>query len=954
MKKYFSRITFLCCIFSFLLLTPQKSYSQFFNLGAFWKNQNAPAPISGVWETRRYGPPYPVADHTVVWTNSEMIIWGGRSEPNKMTTRGAKYNPTTDTWTEIAQSNYLMPVRQHTAVWTGTEMIVWGGGNHITDCTLAVHRNGGKYNPSTDTWTQVTITGAPVPRCMHTAVWTGTEMIIWGGYSNGYSQTGGKYNPSTDTWVATSTGANVPTTRQNHTAVWTGTEMIVYGGRGAGYLNTGARYTPGTNTWAAMTADSPRINHTAVWTGSVMMVWGGLSAASTYTNTGGLYDPGSNTWSATLTAGSAPSARADNSMIWTGSEAIVFGGYNGTNRFGDGAKYTPGTNTWVALSSTNIPSARSNHSAIWTGTQMIIWGGYGGTNATYLHDGGRYTPGTDTWTSMSQGNAPYPVLWMNGRRLGNEILFFGSEEGTYSAQGYRYNYVTDTWTWMDTTNAPLASHAHAIDAAATELLVWGGVNSGGTAVNTGAKYNPSSNTWTTMSASGLTARKFVHSLWTGTVWIIWGGLNNSDAYLGSGSRYNPSTDSWSPITATNAPSAREGGVVAWTGTEMIIWSGRDGPWATVNGGSRYNPSTDIWTTMSSSGQPVARMYGYGAWTGTEMVTWGGIRSTGTYMETGGKYNLSSDTWSSTTTANAPTGRYGGTFRWTGSEIITWGGRDATTAYNDGAKYSPTWNRWVTMSMVDVPAVRHGMSSSWIAVDNKMLVFGGSNFGSMRDSYVHLYDPNNERAAVDCQNGGTTPIGALCTGGAIYAGMWDGIRYMVTPSGCTGSGASVTCSGAEDTLMFTWRGTSGSNTDIPGVETVGAAATASTVRGEVNMAAAIAHASVSSDSAHNYCNDMEYGGHTDWYLPSKSEMAYIYCQAVESSHNAIMPEERPNCSYYFGGKRSVLTGFKNGGSTAYWTSTEYNSSNGWKQSFVNGNQDFHTKAGSHYVRCIRRY
>ena len=44
-----------------------------------------------------------------------------------------------------------------------------------------------------------------------------------------YLNTGGRYNPSTDSWTATST-TNAPTARVTHTAVWTGSEMIVWGG----------------------------------------------------------------------------------------------------------------------------------------------------------------------------------------------------------------------------------------------------------------------------------------------------------------------------------------------------------------------------------------------------------------------------------------------------------------------------------------------------------------------------------------------------------------------------------------------------------------------------------------------------------------------------------------------------------------------------------------------------
>jgi uncharacterized protein (TIGR03437 family) len=110
-------------------------------------------------------------------------------------------------------------------------MIIWGGFSN----NFNLLNSGARYNPMTDLWTVTSTTGAPSMRLNHTAVWTGTEMIVWGGVSGG--TTGGRYNPATDSWVATST-TNAPVGRENHTAIWTGNEMIVWGGE-----NPGGRYT---------------------------------------------------------------------------------------------------------------------------------------------------------------------------------------------------------------------------------------------------------------------------------------------------------------------------------------------------------------------------------------------------------------------------------------------------------------------------------------------------------------------------------------------------------------------------------------------------------------------------------------------------------------------------------------------------------------------------------------
>ena len=69
-------------------------------------------------------------------------------------------------------------------------MIVWGGGTAVA----TRYNTGGRYNPSTDSWTATSTTNAPEARYFHTAVWTGSEMIVWGGAGNsGRLNTGGRY-----------------------------------------------------------------------------------------------------------------------------------------------------------------------------------------------------------------------------------------------------------------------------------------------------------------------------------------------------------------------------------------------------------------------------------------------------------------------------------------------------------------------------------------------------------------------------------------------------------------------------------------------------------------------------------------------------------------------------------------------------------------------------------------
>ena len=56
----------------------------------------------------------------------------------------------------------------------------------------------------------------------HTAAWTGTEMLLWGGTTNA---AGARYNPRNDAWTPMSQG---PVMRTGAQSVWTGTNLLLY------------------------------------------------------------------------------------------------------------------------------------------------------------------------------------------------------------------------------------------------------------------------------------------------------------------------------------------------------------------------------------------------------------------------------------------------------------------------------------------------------------------------------------------------------------------------------------------------------------------------------------------------------------------------------------------------------------------------------------------------------
>ena len=89
---------------------------------------------------------------------------------------GGLYDPVSNAW----RSSSFLYTRNATVVWSGTEVLSWGGisGSSPTN-------NGWRYNPVTDSMTPISTVGAPDPRYFHGAVWTGSKMVVWGGTETG-------------------------------------------------------------------------------------------------------------------------------------------------------------------------------------------------------------------------------------------------------------------------------------------------------------------------------------------------------------------------------------------------------------------------------------------------------------------------------------------------------------------------------------------------------------------------------------------------------------------------------------------------------------------------------------------------------------------------------------------------------------------------------------------------
>jgi len=327
--------------------------------------------------------------------------------------------------------------------------------------------------------------------------------------------------------------------------------------------------------------------------------------------------------------------RIDALSAWTGSELIVWGGYDpreGINSPGwlNGAAYNPSTDEWRRLARSPIKDAADGgRSAVWTGEEFIIWGGED-DRARRPDNGAAYNPATDSWRTLPES----PVWSLAG----------------HSA----------VWT-------------------GEEMIVWGGVDDTG-----GAAYDPRSNRWRAIAADYSDSppqSRFRHAaVWTGEEMIVWGGSDPSsgDAFSDGGA-YDPKQETWrtlpeAPLRSSDSPDA------VWTGREMIVWGGvsqHEGQ----SSGAAYDPERDSWRTIEPG--PITDWFGAPppVWTGSVMVVLGQDRAAA--------YDPRSDSWTGLA-ASAALERESQTMVWSGEELLVWGGdnRFASRPHADGARWRP--------------------------------------------------------------------------------------------------------------------------------------------------------------------------------------------------------------------------------------------------------------------------
>jgi len=357
---------------------------------------------------------------------------------------------------------------------------------------------------------------------------------------------------NSDTWFAISGDIGAPESRARHSAVWTGTEMIVWGGYHTNTkdpLNTGGIYNVNNQKWRPMSTDKApiaRYSPFALWTGDYMLIWGGFGFDGNLYD-GGLYDPVGNTWifKREMLSPLKHHITASNHCILKDNKdcaEVIFIIKNSDEIIK--ITYAVDSDTWVFDNikpppfPINVKNQRSypiNSNQFWYSYQPGI------TIYSYI-----YNIDENTW--KNKGSFDVDDYFEIGYTFiyGDNIFvwaFTSLGNDNFKNIGYNYNISTPTYSKMPEWNKKLQikykDYSSEFILVGNKIVIWGGEGLNQTYYNDGVVFYIEKNQWASTSMrSSLEGRTCHSAVVAGSSLIIWGGENATKTF-NNGAIYTP-------------------------------------------------------------------------------------------------------------------------------------------------------------------------------------------------------------------------------------------------------------------------------------------------------------------------------------------------------------------------------------------------------------------------------
>jgi len=269
-----------------------------------------------------------------------------------------------------------------------------------------------------DGWTE--LPPPPQWRDRSAIVWTGSELLSWGGRVGGGGPAvndGFAFDPATRTWTAI---PPAPGPLGAPAAVWTGDEALFFelgGEPGSGSMFA---FDPDARRWRSLSPppQEPAWGGAWAWTGSELVVAGGGDVGDPTTHRAWALDPVHDTW---RPLPEMPIAVNLADATWTGEGVVVLGSEidrrnHASTRTAVAAAYDPVEDSWRRLPD---PPVSAQTSAVDTvGGRLVAWEGYSPASAEYL-------PTENRWRSIDMGGLEGSECYAQGAVVDASLVTWG-------------------------------------------------------------------------------------------------------------------------------------------------------------------------------------------------------------------------------------------------------------------------------------------------------------------------------------------------------------------------------------------------------------------------------------------------------------------------------------------------------------------------------------------------
>jgi hypothetical protein len=342
---------------------------------------------------------------------------------------------------------------------------------------------------------------APAPisgRTSAGAVWTGSEMIVWGGVTR--TSTGGQmdsdgaaYDPVANSWKTIAPAPAGLAGGGGQAAAWTGKDAVFWVGNSPDGPAGGAVYDPATDSWRSLPAGplGVREGYVSVWTGTRLLIMGGVAGDQLATPIGASVDPATGSWKP-LKALDALTGFLPSGAVWDGTNVFVMGNQSQCPEQGSSCQtyrprfvsYTPAGDTIRQISLTGVPVDKDTLGTLvptaWTPDHRVLFTSGGDAGGAPV----QYDPATNTWsTGPAPKCAPADPMFGQTAWIGDSLI------APCGRQALQVFFVTGHWMPFVTGPSPMNSRVGSVVVwTGKDLIAWSGSSkrSGEVTVPTGS------------------------------------------------------------------------------------------------------------------------------------------------------------------------------------------------------------------------------------------------------------------------------------------------------------------------------------------------------------------------------------------------------------------------------------------------------------------------------------